>query len=117
MANHADGHNALVSETPDAPERKTAAGWRRQLRRVAVLLLGGALIVAGIVMIALPGPAFVVIPIGLAVLATEFEIARRWRDSLLRFIQRRYALARSRRRSRPPTERPPTVDPLRDRPM
>jgi hypothetical protein len=32
----------------------------------------------GIALIVLPGPAFVVIPIGLAILATEFAWARRW---------------------------------------
>jgi tellurite resistance protein TerC len=32
----------------------------------------------GIAMIVLPGPAIVVIPIGLAILATEYAWARRW---------------------------------------
>lgn len=32
----------------------------------------------GIALIVLPGPAFVVIPIGLAILATEYAWARRW---------------------------------------
>jgi hypothetical protein len=32
----------------------------------------------GIAMIVLPGPAFVVIPVGLAILATEYAWARRW---------------------------------------
>ena len=36
-----------------------------------VLLIGGALLV-------LPGPAFLVIPAGLAILAIEFAWARRW---------------------------------------
>ena len=36
-----------------------------------VLLIGVALLV-------LPGPAFIVIPVGLAILATEYAWARRW---------------------------------------
>jgi uncharacterized protein (TIGR02611 family) len=36
--------------------------------------------VIGIIMIVTPGPAFVLIPLGLAILATEFAFARRWLD-------------------------------------
>ena len=32
----------------------------------------------GIVLVVLPGPAFIVIPLGLAILAVEFAWARRW---------------------------------------
>jgi tellurite resistance protein TerC len=32
----------------------------------------------GIALIVLPGPAFIVIPLGLAILAVEFAWARRW---------------------------------------
>jgi tellurite resistance protein TerC len=42
-----------------------------------VLVVGGTLLLIGVAMIVLPGPAFVVIPAGLAVLATEFLWARR----------------------------------------
>lgn len=35
---------------------------------------------AGVAMLVLPGPAFIVIPMGLAILATEFEWAQRWLD-------------------------------------
>ena len=104
-------------EVPAPGGRRSAPGWQRYVRRLAVLVVGGALLIAGVVMIALPGPALVVIPLGLAVLATEFEIARRWRDRLVRFVRRRYDMARARRRVRPPTERPPTADALRDRPL
>ena len=31
-------------------------------------------------MLVLPGPAFIVIPAGLAILATEFDWAQRWLD-------------------------------------
>jgi uncharacterized protein (TIGR02611 family) len=49
----------------------------RQIRRVAVLVAGTTVLIVGLVMLVAPGPAFVVIPLGLAILATEFQWARR----------------------------------------
>jgi tellurite resistance protein TerC len=48
----------------------------RLARRVVILLVGMSVLLVGIALIVLPGPAFVVIPIGLAILATEFAWAR-----------------------------------------
>jgi tellurite resistance protein TerC len=48
-----------------------------QARRLIVLVVGGTLLLIGLALTVLPGPAFVVIPIGLAILATEFVWARR----------------------------------------
>jgi uncharacterized protein (TIGR02611 family) len=48
------------------------------VRRVIVGVIGGTILLAGIALIFLPGPAFIVIPLGLAILATEFVWARRW---------------------------------------
>lgn len=48
------------------------------VRRVIVAVIGGTLLLVGVAMIVLPGPAIVVVPLGLAVLATEFVWARRW---------------------------------------
>jgi len=53
-------------------------------RRAVVLVLGISVLLAGIVMIVSPGPAVVVIPLGLGILATEFLWARRILDSLKR---------------------------------
>jgi uncharacterized protein (TIGR02611 family) len=49
----------------------------KQAWRLIVLVAGGTILLAGIAMIVLPGPATVVIPVGLAVLGTEFLWARR----------------------------------------
>lgn len=49
----------------------------KQAKRLIVIVFGFTILVAGVSMIALPGPAIVVIPVGLAVLATEFIWARR----------------------------------------
>lgn len=50
----------------------------RQARRIVVLIFGTSVLLIGIAMIVLPGPAVVVIPIGLGILAIEFAWARRW---------------------------------------
>ncbi len=47
-------------------------------RRIAILIVGMTVLLIGIAMLVLPGPAIVVIPIGLAILATEFAWARHW---------------------------------------
>jgi uncharacterized protein (TIGR02611 family) len=52
---------------------------RGYLYRAAFVVAGLVVLAAGIAMLALPGPAFVVIPIGLAILSLEFE----WAEKLL----------------------------------
>ena len=59
-------------------------------RRLIVIFVGGTILVAGIVMIVLPGPAFVFIPLGLAILATEFQWAKNWLSRMREFIRRRF---------------------------
>lgn len=49
----------------------------RRTYRVGVAVLGGIVLVAGIVMIPYPGPGWLVVFAGLAILATEFHWARR----------------------------------------
>jgi tellurite resistance protein TerC len=48
------------------------------VRRVAVAVVGGTVVLDGVAMLVIHGPAFVVIPAGLAILAIEFAWARRW---------------------------------------
>jgi uncharacterized protein (TIGR02611 family) len=50
--------------------------------RIARTAAGGVLLIAGIAMLALPGPGWLTIAAGLAVLATEFVWARRLLDQL-----------------------------------
>lgn len=47
-------------------------------QKIVVAVVGGSVVLVGIAMLVLPGPAIVVIPLGLAILATEFVWARRW---------------------------------------
>ena len=48
-----------------------------RLRKLIVAVIGVTVVLFGITLIVLPGPAFIVIPVGLAILATEFAWARR----------------------------------------
>jgi tellurite resistance protein TerC len=50
----------------------------RLVKRTVVSVVGGTVLLIGIALLVLPGPAFIVIPIGLAILATEYAWARRW---------------------------------------
>jgi hypothetical protein len=50
------------------------------MKRIFIAIIGGTVIVIGLFLIVLPGPAFIVIPAGLAILATEFFWAKRCLD-------------------------------------
>jgi len=65
-------------------------------RRIGIAIAGGTVLLIGIVMIVLPGPAIVVIPIGLAILALEFSWAQRWLDRI------RQTLSRKKKEPKPP---------------
>jgi uncharacterized protein (TIGR02611 family) len=56
---------------------------RGRLYRAMYVVLGAVVLAAGVAMLALPGPAFVVIPIGLAILSLEFEWAERMLETAL----------------------------------
>jgi tellurite resistance protein TerC len=59
---------------------KHAVGWNilpAPLRKLIVAVIGVTILLIGVAMVVLPGPAFIVIPIGLGILATEFAWARR----------------------------------------
>jgi uncharacterized protein (TIGR02611 family) len=71
---------------PDAPklvrhlhEKRETHRDHGRIYRAAFVVAGLVVLVAGVAMLALPGPAFVVIPIGLAILSLEFA----WAGNLL----------------------------------
>ncbi len=47
------------------------------IRKLVYSVIGVTVVLIGVVMIVLPGPAFIVIPLGLAILASEYALARR----------------------------------------
>jgi hypothetical protein len=91
----------FVAEIAGSGTRGSAGGARAggavgAARKVAVLIVGGTVLAAGVALIVLPGPAFLVIPAGLAILATEFLWARR----LLQYAKGRGAALLGGRRAR-----------------
>lgn len=49
----------------------------RQAKRIIIGVVGFTVLAIGLVMIVLPGPAFIVIPLALGILATEFVWAKK----------------------------------------
>lgn len=88
------------ADPPPAPHEPGRPGWvgrflaaRGRIHRsrgghvtwkVVVTVVGVAVIVAGVAMLALPGPGWATILLGLAILSTEFEWAARWRRAVVR---------------------------------
>lgn len=50
----------------------------RHIKKIIVFVVGMTVLLLGIAFIVLPGPAFLVIPAGLAILSVEFAWARHW---------------------------------------
>jgi tellurite resistance protein TerC len=67
-----------------------------QARRLIIIVAGFTVLIIGVAMIVLPGPAVVVIPIGLTILATEFI----WARTLLTKVKERVLHLKITRRSK-----------------
>jgi len=52
------------------------------IKRIVIAVVGFTVLCLGVAMIVLPGPAFIVIPAGLGILALEFAWAKRWLDTV-----------------------------------
>ncbi len=78
-------------------------------RRIVVAVIGGTIVLAGVAMVVLPGPAIVVIPLGLGVLAVEFAWARHWLRKLRSTATD--VMSRVRRRPKDPPVQPPPPPP------
>lgn len=97
------------------PDRRpTPEGWRRHARRIAILVGGVTLLLLGVLIAPLPGPGpLLLIPAGLAVLATEYEAARRANRWLLRKVRRNYSRLKGAHTVDPPSKgEPHQTDPL-----
>lgn len=53
-----------------------------EARRVIKIVIGFSFLIVGVAMLVLPGPAVIVIPIGLAIIGTEFLWARKLLDTV-----------------------------------
>lgn len=66
-------------------------------RRIVVAVVGATVLLLGVIMLVTPGPAIVVIPVGLAILSIEFTWARHWLKRLRESISDRNATKHARR--------------------
>ena len=77
---------AIQAELETGEREPTEAAARsRILVRLARMSLGFVILLAGVVMLVLPGPGWLAIAAGLAILAEDVA----WADRLLRYIRRR----------------------------
>ncbi len=51
----------------------------KQIKKIIVAVIGSTILLIGIILLVTPGPAFLVIPLGLGILATEFV----WAEKIL----------------------------------
>jgi len=63
------------NDPPDSQPKPTSPS--SMVRKVGVGVVGGVVLAVGLAMLVLPGPALIVIPIGLTILASEFAWPRR----------------------------------------
>jgi uncharacterized protein (TIGR02611 family) len=78
---------AVAAASSAVRDRAYATAIGRILWRVAITVVGVLVIIAGIILLPLPGPGWVVIFAGLGLLATEYDWARR----LLRAVRAKAA--------------------------
>jgi uncharacterized protein (TIGR02611 family) len=74
-----------VEQRPSAPVTVIANGRvamhlqvLRFGKRLLIALVGGIVVVAGVILMPLPGPGMLIVALGLAILALEFERPRAW---------------------------------------
>jgi uncharacterized protein (TIGR02611 family) len=82
--------SAVSRSVLDTPSAAARWGYRREIEsmRIAKALAGFLLLAAGVVMLVLPGPGWITIFAGLALLASEFEWAERLLDRLKAAVHR-----------------------------
>jgi uncharacterized protein (TIGR02611 family) len=71
--------------------------WKRiphYVRKPFIFVLGFAIVGVGIILLPLPGPGWVIIFAGFAILATEFVFAMRVRDRLVHLLKLLIALGK-----------------------
>ncbi len=75
----------------------------KSVQKIVVGIVGGIFLGAGVAMVVMPGPAFVFIPLGLFVLATEFKWAERWAQKAEDALEKGREKWRERKRRRAAT--------------
>ena len=82
------------TESSSLLNRILSSGWipnLKFLKRIVVAIVGFSVLLVGVAMIILPGPAFIIIPLGLAILATEFVWAQKLLTKAKAYFEKRVA--------------------------
>jgi tellurite resistance protein TerC len=66
-------------------------------RRIVIAIVGFTVLLLGVIMLVTPGPAFLMIPGGLAILGLEFAWARHWLKKARQTISNQAAKTRGNR--------------------
>ncbi len=82
-----DFKDALILAEFDTGEREPDAdtAWKRALARIGRITAGFGLMLAGIIMIFVPGPGLLAFAAGLAILSRDFV----WADKVLRYVRKK----------------------------
>lgn len=97
-----------MTSSPSAHPRRARAIARFRLRlrrhpvlhvsyRVLIAVVGGAIIIGGLILVPLPGPGWLIVFVGIAVLGTEFRWARSVGTWVRRQLHRFWAWWKARR--------------------
>ena len=87
-----EGQDTEVDARSEHSPLDRLRGWRERIRarrstrhlyHVLIALLGGSIVVGGLFLVPLPGPGWLIVILGLAVLASEFA----WAHRLLQFVK------------------------------
>lgn len=98
-----------AGESPDRPLRRSLRRLRtwidtrprlRSIYRLSVGILGGGIALLGLLLVPLPGPGWLVVFLGLAILGTEFRWAKRAANALKRLLARFWAWWNARKTAR-----------------
>lgn len=72
----------LIDNNPDVKDRGFKEYYMitylKFAKRVIIFIIGITVLLIGFITLVTPGPAFIIIPAGLGILATEFVWAQRW---------------------------------------
>lgn len=61
---------------------------KNKIKYLFITLIGGALTILGAIFIILPGPAFLFLPVGLAILSLEHNWAKTWLKHCQRWMRK-----------------------------
>jgi uncharacterized protein (TIGR02611 family) len=109
LTQHEIEQDIAEAERRDRPIRRMLRGIRRGIEsrpllrrgyRVLVGVLGGVIAVGGLLLVPLPGPGWLIVFLGLAILGTEFAWAKRLAAFTKRQLARFWAWWKARRAER-----------------